>query len=263
MSHNHKVKLDDVITIAKEAGDIAMQFYNKEYSVKEKQDRSPVTEADMAVHHFLVDTLSQFGYPILSEESADQFHTCDSAFTWIVDPIDGTRDFIQRTGEFAIMIGLIDQTKRSVLGVVCAPALNELYFAEKSSGAYKCHPELVSGSYQKITVSNKDLTGGKIFVSRNHLGEWEQEIAEKYDMEKVTMGSAGLKICKVAAGEAELYINSSDKGSVWDTCAADVILHEAGGNMTDMLYERILYDCKKAQLKNGFIVFGGVRLDKM
>jgi 3'(2'), 5'-bisphosphate nucleotidase len=258
----HNIQLNNIIKIAKEAGDIAMQFYKKEYSVREKQDRSPVTEADMAVHHFLVDTLSQFGYPILSEESTDQFHTCDSAFTWIVDPIDGTRDFIQRTGEFAIMIGLIDQAKRSVLGVVCAPALEELYFAEKGSGAYcLCHSREGGNLSQQITVSNKDLTGGKIFVSRNHLGEWEQEIAEKYDMEKVTMGSAGLKICKVAAGEAELYINSSDKGSVWDTCAADIILQEAGGKITDMKHEKITYDCTHARFENGFIISNGEKIE--
>jgi 3'(2'), 5'-bisphosphate nucleotidase len=253
----HAVKIEDIITIAKDAGYIAMRFYDRGYSVEEKENKTPITDADRASHDFLVEKLAHYGFPIISEEGLVDGN--DLSHTWVIDPLDGTSDFIQKTGEFSIMIGLVDAQGASVMGIVYASALGELYYAEKNKGAYICHSRAVpafgmeSGNPVQIHVSDKSVKNGTILVSRNHLGQREQEIAHKYHMTQIPMGSAGLKMCRIARGDAQLYINSSDKSGIWDICAADVILREAGGVIADMNGKRIIYNgsCK---LKNGYIV---------
>lgn len=256
----HKIDIDEIIEISKEAGKIAMHFYVRNYSIKEKENKTPVTEADLEINNFLLNKLSKFGYPILSEESEDDFEKRKVAdYVWVIDPLDGTSDFVQKTGEFAIMIGLVDnRTGESVLGVIFAPVLEDLYFAQKGKGSFMCHSEFISES-QKIIVSQNKLEGGKILVSRNHLGECEQKVAKKYNMIQIQMGSAGLKICRIARGDAELYINSSDKSGIWDICAGDVILKEAGGKMTDLNKNIIFYNKKNIVLKHGYRVLNGFK----
>ncbi|MDX9913049.1 MAG: 3'(2'),5'-bisphosphate nucleotidase CysQ [Candidatus Moranbacteria bacterium] len=256
----HKIDIDKIIEISKEAGKIAMRFYGRDYLIEEKENKTPVTEADLNINDFLMKELSKFGYPILSEESEDDFEKRKEAdYVWVIDPLDGTSDFVQKTGEFAIMIGLVEnKTGESVLGVVFAPALKELYFGQKGRGSFMCHSEFISES-QKITVSQKKLEGGKILVSRNHLGEYEQEVAKKYNVTQMPMGSAGLKICRIARGDAELYINSSDKSGIWDICAGDVILREAGGEIADLNKNIIFYNKKNIVLKHGYRVLNGFK----
>ena len=247
----YNVGIDDIVDIAKKAGDIAMQFYDRDYVITDKNDKSPVTEADLAVHHYLIDVLSVYNFPILSEEGMSGFEEGGIYdHMWIADPLDGTKDFIQKTGEFAIMIGLVDRNKESILGVVYAPAIDELYWATKNGGAF-CTK---GGVTEQLHVSAHGADECRIFVSRNHLGQREQQIAQKYHMEQIAMGSAGLKICRIAAGQAELYINSSDKCGIWDTCAADIILREAGGNIVTMNGECVHYDRAHVGLLDGFIV---------
>lgn len=244
-----KIEIGDIIKIATEAGEISKDFYNENYSIEEKLDKSPVTEADKKINEFICEKLSRFNYPILSEEAEDDFQKREqSEYVWIIDPLDGTKDFIQKTDEFSIIIGLA-KNGVPILGVIFAPMLDELYFAEKNKGAFL----IKNGKKKKISVSKNQLQGGRIFVSRNHLGEWEQEIAKKHEMQKVTMGSAGLKICKVASGEAELYINSGNKSSEWDICAGDVLLQEAGGLITDINNEKIVYNKKDVKLRSGYV----------
>ncbi|MFA5993661.1 MAG: 3'(2'),5'-bisphosphate nucleotidase CysQ [Parcubacteria group bacterium] len=246
----HNVNIENIISIAKEAGKIAMSFYDKPYSIAEKKNKTPITEVDQALHDYLMKELSVYGYPILSEEGEDDFEKRKNAeFVWIIDPLDGTSDFIQKTGEFAVMIGLVNNGGESILGVVYAPALDELYFAQKGEGAYM----MKDGEKTKLTVSDRELEKGRILVSRNHLGEFEQEIAKKHHMQQISMGSAGLKMCRIAKRDAELYINSSDQSGVWDICAGDVIIKEAGGRIVDLNKDIILYD-KQVILKSGCIV---------
>ncbi|NCA93880.1 MAG: 3'(2'),5'-bisphosphate nucleotidase CysQ [Sphingobacteriia bacterium] len=248
----HKIDIDKIIEISKEAGKIAMQFYGRDYLIEEKENKTPVTEADLKINNFLLKELSKFGYPILSEESDDDFEKRKKTdYTWVIDPLDGTSDFVQKTGEFAIMIGLVyNRTGESVLGVVFAPTLDELYFAQKSRGAYILRGE----KGIKLQVSSSKIENGKILVSRNHLGEHEQEFAKKYKMIQVPMGSAGLKICRIAKGDAEVYINSSDKSGIWDICAGGVILKEAGGEIADLNKNIIFYNKKNVILKHGYCV---------
>jgi 3'(2'), 5'-bisphosphate nucleotidase len=131
--------------------------------------------------------------------------------------------------------------------------LDELYFAQKGTGAFL----IKDNNQRRIVVSGKELENGKILVSRNHLGEYEQEVARKNKMTQVSMGSAGLKICHIAWGDAELYINSSDKSSLWDICAGDIILKESGGNIVDLGNNKILYNKQEVALKNGYMISNG------
>ncbi len=264
------INIQEIIRIAREAGKIAMFFYRKKYAIKDKKDRTPVTEADIAINDYLMEELSKYNYPIISEEIKDNFEKRKNAeFTWIIDPLDGTSDFIQKTGEFSIMIGLINKKGESVLGVVYVPALSELYYAQRGEGSYICHSKFQdelssigewdsldcnSEFQQKIQVNKNPTKNGKILTSRNHLGKYEQEIAKKYNMTQTPVGSAGLKICWIARGNAELYINSSNKSGLWDICAADIILTEAGGKICDNNNNKILYNAKNVMLQNGYIV---------
>ena len=252
---NHNVKIQEIIKITKKAGDIAMQLYDKKYSIEQKQNKTPVTEAVIAINDFLMDELAKYNYPILSEEVRDDFKKRKNVdFVWIIDPLDGTTDFIQKTGEFSIMIGLINKKGESILGVVYAPALDELYYAQKNKDAYICHLGQDLRSLQKLQVSKKPIKNGKILVSRSHLKKYEQEITKKYNMRQISAGSAGLKICWIARGDAELYINSSDKSGLWDICAADIILAEAGGKIIDKNGNEILYNIEDVMLQNGYVI---------
>ena len=251
---NSDIKIEEIIKIAGCAREMAMNFYGGNYEVNQKQNKTPVTEADIAINNFLIKELSKYDYPILSEEVEDNFERRENAdFFWIIDPLDGTSDFVRNTGEFSIMIGLVDNVGQSVLGVVFAPKLDEMYWAEKNKGAYLCQSGLDLKFHQKIQVSKKSLKNGKILTSRNHLGEYEQQIAKKYNMKQIPAGSAGLKICWIARGDAELYINSSDKSGLWDTCAADIILSEAGGFIVDKNFNKIKYNTRETALSNGYI----------
>jgi 3'(2'), 5'-bisphosphate nucleotidase len=245
------INIEKIIEIVREAGKIAMYFYSKKYFVRDKKDKTPVTEADLEINNFLSKELIKFGYPILSEENDNTFEKRKkSKYSWVIDPIDGTSDFIQKTGEFSIMLGLINKKGESVLGVVYAPALDELYFAKKGGGAYL----IKNGKKVKIEVNKKDFKNGTILVSRNHLGKYEQEIAIKHNMKQLPMGSSGLKICRIARGDAQLYINSSDKSGIWDICAGDVIIKESNGCIVDLNKKNIIsYNEKEIILKFGYI----------
>ncbi len=255
---NHSIDIQEIIQIARGAGDIAMDFYDREYSIEQKQNKTPVTQVDIAINDFLIEELSKYNNPILSEEIKGDFAKRQIAdFVWIVDPLDGTSDFIQKTGEFSIMIGLVNKNGEVVLGVVYAPALEELYYAQKNTGAFfLCHSSENKNLFQQIKISKKPLKNGKILVSRNHLGEYEQKVARKNQMEQVPAGSAGLKICWIARGDAELYINSSNKSGLWDVCAADIILSEAGGKVFDKTCNQIFYNLEETMLLNGYMVLG-------
>jgi 3'(2'), 5'-bisphosphate nucleotidase len=245
------IDVDDIIKIVKDAGAIVMRFYDAEYFIEEKENGSPVTDADKAGHDFLVKKLSAYGYPVISEEGDCKFmQRKNFVYMWIIDPLDGTKEFINKTKEFSIMIGLKDKEGESIFGMVYAPALDELYFAQKGRGAYM----IKNDKKIKLNVSDKEIKNGNILISRNHLGEFEQKFARKNNMQKASIGSAGLKMCRIARGDAELYINSSDKSGIWDICAADVIVKEAGGNLSDMNGKKIFYNADDLFLKDGYVV---------
>jgi 3'(2'), 5'-bisphosphate nucleotidase len=249
-----RIDIREIIDIARKAGEKVMQFYGGKVEFHLKSAGSPVTQADLESDEFIKIKLAKYDIPILTEESHVSVERSNSQYLWIVDPLDGTKDFIGKTDEFSILIGLVKDNE-PYLGVVYEPATGNVYFAEKEKGAF-CEK---NGITEMIHVSDrKDFSEMRIFHSRSHLLEKELLLAEKLKIEnKLTMGSAGLKIIKIAEGMGEIYINSSDKTSEWDTCAPSLILEEAGGIITSGKGEKLKYNKKDPRHVDGFIATNG------
>lgn len=252
--------LAGVVALAKEAGERIMEIYNQDFSVVRKDDNSPVTEADMAAHAVIDDGLEALvaEYPVLSEESA-AIPFEDRArweYYWLVDPLDGTREFIKRNGEFTVNIALIHE-HRAILGVVYAPALSLCYYAAQGLGAYKQEADKPADS---IHVQSPCRDTVIVAGSRSHRGEsLDRFLANlgKYDL--LSMGSA-LKSCLVAEGAADIYPRLGPT-SEWDTAAAQCIVEEAGGHLTTLQMTPLLYNTKESLLNPHFFVFGDGGVD--
>jgi 3'(2'), 5'-bisphosphate nucleotidase len=263
-SPNLETLCQSCVEIAREAGSKILQIYNTEFDVEHKDDKSPLTNADMASHHTIIDALSRLtpDIPVLSEESAKLPFDERSQWNiyWLVDPLDGTREFIKRNGEFTVNIALIDNHK-SVLGVIHVPVLDIDYFAYKGGGAFKSEH---GGSPQPISV--KKLGEDKLTVagSRSHGSEAMQQymarLSASYDeVEMLSMGSS-LKFCLVAEGKADLYPRLG-LTSEWDTAAAQCIVEQSGGHVTQTDMSELQYNTKDSLLNPFFFVFGDDRKD--
>jgi 3'(2'), 5'-bisphosphate nucleotidase len=244
------------VRAALKAGEQVMSVYNGDFAhTIKKEDNSPVTEADIASDKVIHEELSKTGYPILSEESKDPEERLSHKRVWIVDPLDGTSDFVNKTGEFSIMIALVDSGV-PILGVVYNPVQDILYISERGKGAYQ-HK---GGQWQKIQVSSTaDVAKSRAVVSRHHLMDEEKSFLKKLGISDfVQHGSGGLKISKVANGEAELYFAMTDNMKQWDTAAAFSIITEAGGRITDMNGREFIYNTEDVYHKNGILVTNGL-----
>lgn len=231
----YEVLLKEVINIAKKAGKEILDVYNLSIDVEYKEDKSPLTEADKRAHKVIEKGLKKISdYPILSEEGKNiPFEERKNwEYFWLVDPLDGTKEFIKRNGEFTVNIALIYKNK-PVFGVVYAPAINVLYYGGKDIGAYKIENSKIidlNEDRNKIS-SNNQLT---VVASKSHLNEETKnfiEMLEKYfkEIETVSIGSS-LKICLLAEGKADIYPRIAPTME-WDTAAAHVVLNAAGGKM--------------------------------
>lgn len=248
---NINQELDQIIKAAKKAGEEILKYYQANYNVEQKADKSPVTGADLASNRVILSELEDFDAGILSEELADNSERLDKKRVLIVDPMDGTMDFIKKTGEFTIMIGLVEEG-RPILGVVYKPVNDIIYYAVKGEGAFIDKGER---SPQKITVSDvDDFSQVEMVGSRFHRSETESKLVKSLGIPQIVgCGSAGLKIGLVAEGKAELNINPSDKTLEWDVCAADIILKEAGGKLTDIKGEEFIYNKKDPRNYFGYL----------
>jgi 3'(2'), 5'-bisphosphate nucleotidase len=247
--------LDDARALAKQAGDKILQIYNTEFAVQEKDDKSPLTAADMASHTAIVAGLEKLtpDIPVLSEESATIPFAERSAWDtyWLIDPLDGTKEFIKRNGEFTVNIALIDKGV-PVLGVVHVPVSGVTYAACEGQGALK---EVPGEGEQAIHV--RKLGQGPVAVvgSRSHQGDsLKAFLARLGDHEMVSMGSS-LKICLVAEGVADVYPRLG-LTSEWDTAAAHCVVNQAGGSLTDLEMRPLRYNTKESLLNPFFFVFG-------
>ena len=253
--------LPKVTAIAVEAGEAILEIYARDFEVMEKADQSPLTEADMRAHRLIVAALEELtpGIPVLSEESAEIPWSTrrDWGTYWLVDPLDGTKEFVKKNGEFTVNIALIED-HRPVLGVVHAPAIERIYSAAAGVGAFvqageEDRPEPIrvrphsAGRTWKV-VGSRSHPGGKLAAFLEALG----------DHEMVAMGSS-LKLCLVAAGEADVYPRLGPT-SEWDTAAAQAVVEQAGGRVIDTDMQPLRYNAKEALLNPHFIVdAGGVR----
>jgi len=178
---------------------------------------------------------------------------------WIVDPLDGTSDFIDKTGEFTIMIALI-QNKKPILGVISWPTEKTFFVAQKGCGAFRYSNE----QWQKIDVTRvAELPKCRAVGSRHHLSDREKLFIKKLGIEDFTSIGSSLKVGKISSGEAEAYITTTNKMKEWDTAASYCIILEAGGKMTDMLGNDILYNNEDVFHHNGILVTNGLIHEKI
>lgn len=250
------MKIQKIKNLAYRAGQEILKYYKKDYKLlyKNGDKNSPLTDADLASERIILEELKKTKIPILSEESEDSQDRLNSDWVWIVDPLDGTSDFIDQTGDFCVMIGLVNKGK-PVLGVVYLPIKNCYYYAQKGLGSYR---QLSGKNPEKIKVSfDEDFSQMKLLVSRNHLKREELKLARKLKLKTSVCGSAGIKISRIAEGKANFYLNISDKTSQWDTCAGAIILKEAGGLISDVFGQELSYNGLETAHKKGFIVSSG------
>ncbi|WP_163560408.1 3'(2'),5'-bisphosphate nucleotidase CysQ [Halomonas sp. NO4] len=260
MTLNLSNLLSSVEQIALDASAAIMQVYSREFTVEEKEDKSPLTEADKASHEVIVAGLQALpeGYPVLSEEDAEGFSDPDGAGRyWLVDPLDGTKEFIKRNGEFTVNIALIENG-RPVLGVVVAPALEVSYLAAKGVGAFKVEWGAGKvGERRTIRVAGKPAEGAtwRAVGSRSHpspdLAEWLEKLGSH---EMVPMGSS-LKLCLVAEGTADAYPRLGPT-CLWDTGAAQAVVEQAGGRVETLEGEPLSYATPSETLNPHFVVWG-------
>jgi 3'(2'), 5'-bisphosphate nucleotidase len=241
--------LPHVTALARESGRSILGVYqDRNPLVEYKLDHSPVTQADLVSHRILETGLSGLAphWPVLSEESAEvPFDERKSwRHFWMIDPLDGTKEFLQRTGEFTVNIALIEDD-RPVLGVVYAPVIDKLYFAARGNGSFRMDGEVTT----PIKVATTTAGSTRYVVSRDHASE-QEDLGQTKGCEVVVMGSS-LKFCLIAEGAADVYPRTGPTME-WDTAAAQCILEEAGGSVTDLEGNTIRYN-KHVLLNSGFI----------
>ena len=252
-------ELDIAIKAAKEAGDAILEIYQGDYKTTTKTDDSPITDADLKSNEIIKEILLQTDHIILSEEDEDDQSRLSKEFVWIVDPLDGTSDFIDKTGEFTVMIALI-QNKKPILGVIAWPTENTLFVAQKGSGAFRYSND----EWKKISVTKvTDISKCRIVGSRHHLSDREKSFIKKLGIEDFTSIGSSLKVGKISSGEAEAYITTTNKMKEWDSAASYCIISEAGGKMTDMLGNDITYNNKDVFHQNGILVTNGIIHEKI
>lgn len=251
-----KELVNPVCEIAKQAGAEIMKIYAEGFEIEEKKDHSPLTTADLASHSLIIEKLEKLtpDIPILSEESVSISFAERSSWKnyWLIDPLDGTREFIKRNGEFTVNISLVTEHSSS-LGVVYIPVQDICYSASRNQGAYKQEQNQAA---QKIQARSSSPTNKPtICGSRSHAGKSLQALQEKIgDFDLISMGSS-IKMCLVAEGAADIYPRFGPT-SEWDTAAAHCVVNEAGGVIVDMSLETLQYNTKDSLLNPSFLAIG-------
>ena len=235
-------ELKTVIGIAKQAGEILSKYFNKDLAVEYKQDEfDPVTQADkesdVYIRHAL--TVSFPTDEILSEEN-DARPSSYKKRVWMVDPLDGTKDFVGGRASFAVMIGLLDNNVPK-LGVIFNPITNELFYAAKGGGAFREY----DGRTERLHVTNNHKLSEATLVVRNQIAGDIRPLDEQVNNLPVKNtlpdGSIGLKLGRIAQGKADVSIHTNIHGCKWDTLAAEVIITEAGGIIADLEGNKLDY----------------------
>lgn len=236
-----------------DAGKTVMEIYDQGFEQMTKINNEPLTKADVESNKIIHEIISTSDHPILSEESDDTKKRLERKTVWIVDPLDGTSDFIHKTNEFTIMIGLVKEQK-PILGVIYCPTNDTLYVAQQDQGAY----QLLGEKWSKLSVSTiSDLAKSRVVCSRHHLSQNERDFLENIHPMKLTQRGSSLKAIDVASGMAEFYFTSSNKIKQWDTCASYCLIKEAGGNITDIFGNDLEYNTEQINHKNGISITNG------
>ena len=250
----------DVCALAREAGDAILEVYDSDFAVEHKDDRSPLTAADIASHKVIVAGLSTLApeLPVLSEESAEIPYLERARWTryWLVDPLDGTREFVKRNGEFTVNIALIEYG-RPLLGVVQAPVTGELWYAWDDGGAFG---QSSPTAHARRLHTRPRAVPLVVPGSRSHGSEREAELLSRVGaFEKLPLGSS-LKFCRIAEGAADLYLRLGPT-SEWDTAAAQCVLEQAGGGVIDFSGRPLRCNAHETLLNGDFIAYGDPATD--
>ncbi len=247
--------LTPALEIAIDAGRCILEIYEDGFSVEQKEDQTPVTEADMAAHRIIERGLSELtpGLPILTEESNKVPFQVRSLWQryWLVDPLDGTREFIHRSGEFTVNVALIDGNE-PVVGIIYAPVLGVYYYACRGQGAYK---RSACNNPVPIHTRPRDANEPVIVAGTRRRSAAMDRFLENLENYAITPLGSALKSCLVAEGKADVYARLGPT-SEWDTAAAQCILEEAGGRLTDTKMRPLRYNTKESLLNPHFFAYG-------
>jgi len=241
-----KNELKSAIDAAKEAGSIIMQYYKSKYEIRDKSYHNPVTTADNAADKYLRETLTEQypDYGWLSEETVDSAERLDKSRTWVVDPLDGTKEFIEGVDHFVVSVGLVEDGE-PVVGVLYNPASKEIFTASKGNGAF------LDG--EKINCS--PLTNFNEMVILNSRSETRNGLWEPYSTdfkEQRAIGSVAYKLGLTSAAQADIFASLRPKNE-WDVCAGHCIIREAGGEMVALEGIPITYNNEKTLITPGII----------
>jgi 3'(2'), 5'-bisphosphate nucleotidase len=258
---NHELKT--IIHLVKTAGALIQNIRSSDYEIKYKGDVSdPVTEADLAASEFLMKEISHH-FPedlIVSEEAPLPETLCENKRTWFIDPIDGTKEFIEKGAEWSVMVGLAENN-RPILGVVFWPTEDRLYYATKGQGAYVESKE----KRVKLQVSSPlELKDARIIQSKGHYDKRVDKIALKLGITQILkQSSIGLKLGSIAEGKADFYFNLSGKCHLWDLCGPEIILLEAGGSVITRSGLPISYQSKTSLIKEAFVATSNIAVNTL
>lgn len=253
MSHPY---VSQVIELARAAGAATLPYWRSDVAVTEKADASPVTAADLAAHHILLDGLQALApdIPVLSEEAADIPLAERAAWTrwWLVDPLDGTKEFIAGSEEFTVNVALIEQG-RVVFGVVGIPANGRCYYGGAGLGAWRSE---APGDEQPISVRVAPAQGFTLVASKRHSSPAQETLlaglAERFGEPELANIGSSLKFCLLAEGNADCYPRLAPT-SQWDTAAAQGVLEGAGGEVLNLAGAPLTYEARESFLNPSFL----------
>ncbi len=252
--------LTAVAALARRAGSAIMDIYVGGFDVTRKADASPVTAADLAADRVILAGLAELtpGIPVLTEETQAPSWEQRRQWRryWLVDPLDGTREFVKRNGEFTVNIALIED-HRPVLGVVLAPVSGDLYAAARDIGAMR---EAVPGAIPQPIGTRKAMLPLRVAGSRSHGSARQLAMLERIGPHELMPLGSSLKFCVIARGDADLYLRLGPT-SEWDTAAAQCVLEEAGGSLVGLDGEPFRYNTRESLLNPEFIASGDRSID--
>ena len=258
-----KENLLEIVNISVDAGEAILNYYNENVDVIYKDDESPLTKADLASHKIITDSIKKItpDIPILSEEEFIDWKIRKKwKKYWLIDPLDGTKEFIKKNDEFTVNIALIENN-RPILGVIYTPALNELFYSIKNFGSYKILTKKKLNTLKeakRISINKKKSNKIKIVGSRSHsnpiLDKWVNKNFNEFD---ILQKGSSLKFCLIAEGSADIYPRFGPT-SEWDIAAGHIILEEAGGKLKSIDNKEILYNEKENILNPEFFAYSNV-----
>ena len=252
-------ELGAAISLARAAAAAALEHYGGPLRIVHKSENDdPVTQADHAANDVIVAGL-QREFPadgLLSEETLDTVRRLPLPRVWIIDPLDGTKGFIEGNGDFAVQIGLVADGA-PVLGVVYQPVPGVLHYAARGAGAWAVRPETPGPERLRVSAET-EFARMRLAASRNHHSPRMSAVMRALGLsEEIRRGSVGIKTGLIVERQCDLYVHLSPRTKHWDTCAPEAILREAGGRLTDLWGGPIRYNTEDLQNRNGLLAASG------